>query len=85
MDLENKIAILAEIWHDRDAEELEEFVKYNNIGLLLAYADHAGLVEINHDGIAYIEETYDLLAESFELDPDEDFYNLAQMAERSEI
>jgi hypothetical protein len=80
MEIEDKIAILADLWLNfRDDPSIEDFVAYNDLGLPLAYAVHAALSEITDDGIPYVEETYNLLAESLGLDMDEDFSTLQEM------
>jgi hypothetical protein len=80
MTLEDKIAILADLWLNfKDMEGMQNFVEYNDIGLPLAYSIDAGLSEITHDGAVYIEETYNMLAESLGLDLDEDFFTLEGM------
>lgn len=85
MTLEDKIAILSELWLDyKDMDGMQDFVEYNDIGLPLAYAIDAGLSEITSDGIVFIEETYKMLVESFELDLNEDFFSLSQMLNQVE-
>jgi hypothetical protein len=85
MEFEDKIAILADLWLNyKDMDGLKDFLEYNDIGLPLAYTIYAGLSEVTDDGIPYVEETYNLLAESLGLDLDEDFSTLAEMLAQSE-
>jgi hypothetical protein len=85
MEIEDKIAILADLWLNyKDVDGLQDFLEYNDLGLPLAYTVHAGLSEITDEGIPYVEETYNLLAESLGLDLDEEFSTLAEMLAQSE-
>ena len=85
MEFDTKCAILADLWLNyKDMDALADFLEYNDIGLPLAYTVHSGLSEITYEGIPYIEETYDLLAESLGLDLDEEFSTLAEMLAQSE-
>jgi hypothetical protein len=84
MEFENKCEILADLWLNfRDDSEIEDFVDYNDLGLPLAYLIHAELVEVLEDGMPYVEETYNLLAKSLGVDPDENFYTLQEMLNAS--
>jgi hypothetical protein len=84
MEFENKCEILADLWLNfRNDSEIEDFVDYNDLGLPLAYLIHAELVEVLEDGMPYVEETYNLLAKSLGVDPDENFYTLQEMLNAS--
>lgn len=62
------ISILAEFWmENRDDEEFEEFVEYNDLGLPLAYSANANLVALTPSGQVIVEETFKGLLEMFEL------------------
>lgn len=60
--IENKIAILAELWVNyRQDEEFTDFIEYNDIGLPVAYA-LANQITIGTElSDAFINETFDLL------------------------
>ena len=84
MTIEDKIAILADLWLNyQDIDGMQDFLEYNDIGLPLAYSINAGLSEITDDGIVYIEETYGLLVESLGLTLDEDFFTLSEMLDQT--
>jgi hypothetical protein len=80
MEFENKCEILADLWLNfKDDENLEDFVEYNDLGLPLAYLIHTEIVIPTELSYTYVEETYNLLAESLGLDLDQDFYTLQEM------
>jgi hypothetical protein len=84
-DFDTQCAILADLWLNyKDVDGLKDFLEYNDIGLPLAYCVHSELAEITESGITYIQETFDLLVESLELDLDDEFSSLAEMLEQSE-
>lgn len=85
MEFEDKCAILADLWLNyKDMDALKDFLEYNDIGLPLAYLVHSELVTPNDQSFVYVEETYNLLAESLGLDLDEEFSTLAEMLAQSE-
>jgi hypothetical protein len=51
----------------RNDEEFQDFVEYNDLGLPLAYAISASLVEATPMAEQYINETFDLLITSLGL------------------
>jgi hypothetical protein len=58
----NKCDILSNLWIDyRDDESFKEFMKYNDIGLPLAYAITDQLATITDLGTQEIEETWEML------------------------
>jgi hypothetical protein len=60
--LENKTAILSELWLNyRDEAEFQDFIEYNDLGLPLAYAINAHIVEATEIADKFISETFDLL------------------------
>lgn len=76
-----KCEILSEIWMDyRTDEKFQDFVKYNDLGLPLAYAVASDLVELLEESEHYIEETFDLLLTSLGL-TDTGFDTLEQVLE----
>jgi len=67
--LENKVTILAELWMNyRDDEDLKDFVEYNDLGLPLAYFLMNELVLPTKQAELYIDETYNLLIASLQVD-----------------
>jgi hypothetical protein len=85
MEFETKCEILSDLWLNyKDMDALKDFLEYNDIGLPLAYLINVDLVTPNEEAFSYIEETYDLLAESLGLDLDEEFSTLAEMLNASE-
>jgi hypothetical protein len=66
---ENKITILAELWMNyRDDEDLKDFVEYNDLGLPLAYFLMNELVLPTKQAEIYIDETYNLLIASLQVE-----------------
>lgn len=77
----NKCEILGDLWMDyRTDEKFQDFVDYNDLGLPLAYAISASLVESSPMAEQYIEETFDLLITSLGL-TDTGFDTLEQILE----
>jgi hypothetical protein len=80
-----KCDLLAEVhveasWND----ELNEFRKYNDVGLPLSYLLSIGMVELKGDeGRVHIEETWELLCEALEVDNDTDYSNIDEMISKS--
>ena len=72
-----KCEILAEVHVESGFNpNLNEFRKYNDIGLPLAYLIHQDLVEAKGEqSLKYIEDTWRMLCESLELDPDKEYKN----------
>lgn len=80
-----KCEILSEVhveagWND----ELNEFRKYNDVGLPLAYLLNIGMVELKgNEGKESIEETWELLCEALEVDKDKDYENIDDLVQQS--
>lgn len=67
----DKCAILADIWLNyRNDEDFEDFIKYNDLGLPLAYALDSGIVEKTPQAKAFIEESFALLLAGLDIDED---------------
>ena len=80
----NKASILADLWINfRDEEQFSDFIKYNDIGLPLAYFVHTELVKPADQAIMYIEETFNLLCAALELDLEGDYESLNEMFDKS--
>jgi hypothetical protein len=79
-----KCEILSELWFDyRNDIEFKDFMEYNDLGLPIAYAIHGEIVVPTQLAEQYVNETFDLFAESLGLDPKEDWLNLEDMFEDS--
>ena len=66
---DNKVSILAELWMNyRDDEDLQDFVEYNDLGLPLAYFLMNELVLPTKQAELYIDETYNLLIASLQVE-----------------
>ena len=71
-NFENKITILAELWMNyRDDDQIKDFVDYNDLGLPLAYLLTNEIVMLTKQAEVYINETYDLLLASLEVEDNE--------------
>lgn len=65
----NKVSILSELWLDyRGDEEFQDFIEYNDLGLPLAYAINAGIVESTDLSARFIEESFDILLAGLDID-----------------
>lgn len=54
--------ILSDLWLNyRDDEQFEEFIKYNDLGLPLAYAISEGIVVATDTAKSFVDEAFDLL------------------------
>jgi hypothetical protein len=54
--------ILSDLWLNyRDDEQFEEFIKYNDLGLPLAYAISEGIVVSTDTAKGFVDEAFDLL------------------------
>jgi hypothetical protein len=77
--LENRMQILAELWLEyRNDQNFEDFIKYNDLGLPLAYAIAEGIVETTPPAENYINETFELLLAGLGIE-DENFENLDEI------
>ena len=93
-NLENKCRILSDLWiHYKDEEKEEDFIedydlheliRYANLGLPLAHFMHHDLIILNKESTQLIEETYEILMELLDLDLDEGFETLRQVANELE-
>jgi hypothetical protein len=82
---QNKVTILAELWMNyRDDEQLKDFIEYNDLGLPMAYFLMNELVLPTKQSEIYINETYDLLLASLEVD-DVDYESLDELLGATEI
>lgn len=75
----SKAEILGDLWMDyRTDEKFQDFIEYNDLGLPLAYAVSALLVEPMPGAEKYITDTFDLLITSLGL-TDTGFENLEEI------
>lgn len=80
---QNKAFILADLWLNyRDDEEFRDFVEYNDLGLPLSYAVAHNIVESNDIVNRFIDETFDLLLASQDIE-DQDFESLEDLLDFS--
>ena len=80
----NKCAILGELWLNyRTDEDYEDFIEYNDIGLPLAYILDSNIAEGTTYSENYINETFDLLLERFEIE-DQGFEDLDELLSAAE-
>ena len=81
---ENKCAVLSELWlNNRDDEQFEDFIEYNDIGLPLAYILVNDIAEVNETSENFINETFELLLVLLEIEDQgfEDFDEVMAAAE----
>jgi hypothetical protein len=80
----NKCAILGELWLNyRTDEDYEDFIEYNDIGLPLAYILDSDIAESTSYSENYINETFALLLERFEIE-DQGFEDLDELLSAAE-
>jgi hypothetical protein len=66
---EDKCNILGELWIDyREEDDLQEFISYNDLGLPLAFAVAEDLVKPSARAVEMINESFQLLLASLEID-----------------
>lgn len=64
-----KCEILADLWMTyRKDEQFIDFIEYNDLGLPIAYAIHAEIVEANSPAFDFINETFDLLLSALDVE-----------------
>jgi hypothetical protein len=65
----NKCQILADLWMEyRDDEEFKDFIEYSDLGLPLAYAISAGVVDSTLTAQGFIEETWNIFLAGLEIE-----------------
>jgi hypothetical protein len=78
-EISNQIIILAELYANyREDKGFQEFVKFNDLGLPLAYLSSEGLAMPSEDGLRYIAETFELFLGSLDIE-DTGFTTLDEM------
>jgi hypothetical protein len=79
-----KCEILGELWLNyRNDEQFRDFIEYNDLGLPLAYAFANEIAKETELAERYVNESYDLLAESLGVSGTEPFDSLEDMLEQS--
>lgn len=82
--IESKAQILSELWQDyREDNDFKDFIEYNDLGLPLAYAFANEIAKETELAERYVNESYDLLAESLGVSGTEPFDSLEDMLEQS--
>jgi hypothetical protein len=80
----SKCAILADLWLNyRDDDEFKDFIRYNDLGLPLAYVIVNNIVESTEIAEKFIVETFDLLLAGMALE-DQGFESLEDILDLSE-
>lgn len=75
----SKCDILADLWIQyKNADEFEDFIDYNDLGLPLAYAVSTNIVEANDRLTTFINETWNLLLAGLDIE-DVGFDNLPDL------
>ncbi len=93
-NLKNKCRILSDLWiylSDEEKEEdfiedydLYELIRYADLSLPLAYLIHHELAIANEESVRLIDEVYAILVEFLDLDANEEFETLRQIANELE-
>ncbi len=93
-NLKNKCRILSDLWiHLSDEEKEEDFIedydlyeliRYADLSLPLAYLIHHELAIANEESVRLIDEVYAILVEFLDLDANEEFETLRQIANELE-
>jgi hypothetical protein len=65
----------------RSDEEFQDFIEYNDLGLPLAYAISAGIVEATELSSNFVNEAFDILVEALGLE-DTGFESLEDMLDK---
>ena len=79
-----KCEILGELWLNyRNDEQFQDFIEYNDLGLPLAYAFANEIAKETEIAERYVNESYELLAESLGVSGTEPFDSLEDMLDQS--
>ena len=79
-----KCEILGELWLNyRNDEQFQDFIEYNDLGLPLAYAFANEIAKETEIAERYVNESYELLAESLGVSGTEPFDSLDDMLDQS--
>ena len=68
-EFDAKASILSTLWMDYKTDKgFEDFLEYNDIGLPLAFAHTEGLIDFKNAGSMFVEETFDLLLATLDIE-----------------
>jgi DNA-binding PucR family transcriptional regulator len=80
----NRCKILADLWLGyRQDEEFRDFIEYNDLGLPLAYAFANDIAKETEIAERFVNESYELFAESLGVSDEDEFETLEAMLEQS--
>lgn len=75
----DKVSILADLWMSyRNEPDFEDFIDYCDIALPIAYCINNGIIESTDLAATFINEAFDLLLASLDLE-DDGFFDLDEM------
>jgi hypothetical protein len=78
---ENKVSILADLsLYYKDSVQFEDFIKFNDVGLPLAFLLDNGIVEKTDRAVPFIDETFELFLAGLDIE-DVGFDNLESLLE----
>ena len=81
--LNKQAEMLADLWLNyRSDEDFQDFIQYNDLGLPLAYALSAGIIQPTEKVEAFVNETFMLLLSGMEIDEDTGFDNLNDIIDK---
>lgn len=80
MDFNTKANIVAECWLvTRNHDAWQELIKYGDLGFPLAYAVTENVATVSEKGVAFIEELYDLIVATLDINPDMEYEDFEAM------
>jgi hypothetical protein len=80
---ENKCKILAELWNEmRDAEDFEDFIEFNDVGLPLAHVLVNNAATANEASREFINETFELLLDDLYIE-DKGYSKIRELLDES--
>jgi len=82
---EDACSILAELWiNHKEEKTFEDFIYYNDLGLPLAFLVDSELVTPTEIAKKYIEETWNILLKSLDINEDVGFTSLEEIFDHCE-
>lgn len=80
MDFKKKAEIVTECWlATKTHKQWHELIQYGDLGFPLAYAVNDGMATVDARGQAFIEELYDLIVVTLDIDSDAEYENFEAM------
>jgi hypothetical protein len=68
-EFDAKASILSTLWMDYKTDKgFEDFLQYNDVGLPLSFAYTEGLIDFKNAGSMFVEETFDLLLATLDIE-----------------